>query len=541
MNHADREPEWDFPGCRALLDPKAWRAVTSTCRADETPDRFLEEVRIRGRRIGAPGFLPELARLEWYVRKVHEEELALPDDPDETILNPSLHLLELRWKNLASFRSFATAPPPEPGDEFVMIWKDPADGELRRQTAAAEDLLVLKMIAEGIDCKEVAMTGGIPVGTVDAALARAAGKGIILLPASRIRRNPGRTGGSPCAVKPFLTASAFTLQWHITQACDLRCRHCYDRTDRSAPTLAQAVTILDDLADFCRKKRVKGQVSFSGGNPLLHPDFLRIYRAAADHGFTLAVLGNPAPRRQLEELISIQSPDFFQVSLEGLPGYNDFIRGEGHFDRTLAFLDLLGDLGIYSMVMLTLTKDNIREVLPLGERLRGRANVLHFNRLAKVGEGATLELPAKEAYRVFLDTYLDASRENPLLGLKDNLLGIPMRRMGLAPFGGCTGFGCGAAFNFLALLSDGEVHACRKFPSPLGNVFSQSLEEIYDSELARRYRAGCAECWSCSLGPVCGGCLACSYSHGLDIFARKDPYCFFSDRSSNSRRALIID
>ena len=361
--------------------------------------------------------------------------------------------------------------------------------------------------------------------------------GIIFLPASRIQRNPGRTGGSPYAVKPFLTASAFTLQWHITQACDLRCRHCYDRTDRPAPTLAQAVKILDDLEEFCRKKRVKGQVSFSGGNPLLHPDFLGIYRAAAERGFTLAVLGNPVPRGQIEDLIAIQPPDFFQVSLEGLPEYNDFIRGTGHFDRTMAFLDLLGDLGIYSMVMLTLTQDNIREVFPLGERLRGRADVLHFNRLAKVGGGAALELPGKEAYRALLDAYLDASRENPLLGLKDNLLNIPMLRGGLAPFGGCTGFGCGAAFNFLALLSDGEVHACRKFPSPLGNVFLQRLEEIYDSELAQRYRSGCVECRSCWFAPVCGGCLACAYSHGFDVFVRKDPYCFLSECSSHSRRA----
>ena len=522
-----------------MLDPDAWREVISTCGGDETPDRFLEEIRIQARRIGAPDFLPELARLEWHGREVHEGELALPDDQDETILNPSLHLLELHWKNLASFRSSAGAKPPEPGDEFVMIWKDPADGELRRQAATAEDLLVLKIIAEGIDRKEVAMTGGLPIRAVDAAVERAAGKGIILLPASRIRRDPGRTGGSPYAVKPFVTASTFTLQWHITQACDLRCRHCYDRTDRPAPTLAQAVKILDDLEDFCREKRVKGQVSFSGGNPLLHPDFLGIYRAAAERGFTLAVLGNPAPRGQIEDLIAIQPPDFFQVSLEGLPGYNDFIRGSGHFDRTMAFLDLLGDLGIYSMVMLTLTRDNIRDVLPLGERLRGRADVLHFNRLAKVGEGATLELPSEETYRAFLDVYLDASRENPILGLKDNLLNLPMLRKGLAPFGGCTGFGCGAAFNFLALLSDGEVHACRKFPSPLGNVFLQHLEKIYDSELAQRYRSGCAECRSCSLDPVCGGCLACAYSHGLDVFARKDPYCFLSERSSNSRRAGI--
>jgi hypothetical protein len=54
------------------------------------------------------------------------------------------------------------------------------------------------------------------------------------------------------------------------------------------------------------------------------------------------------------------------------------------------------------------------------------------------------------------------------MGLKDNLLNLVLAEGGEAPFGGCTGNGCGAAFNFVTLLSDGEVHACRKFPSPWG-------------------------------------------------------------------------
>ncbi len=240
----------------------------------------------------------------------------------------------------------------------------------------------------------------------------------------------------------------------------------------------------------------------------------------------MAILGNPAPRKQLEELISIQPPGFFQVSLEGLPEYNDYIRGSGHFERVMHFLDLLRDLEIYSMVMLTLTRDNIGQVLPLGERLRGRADVFYFNRLARVGEGASLELPTREDYKTFLENYLAASKENPVLGLKDNLINVLMHHNGIEPFGGCTGFGCGAAFNFLSVLPDGEVHACRKFPSPVGSVLTQSISEIYDSAIARRYRSGCAECGPCSLRPVCGGCLACAYSHGLNIFEQKDPFCF---------------
>jgi selenobiotic family peptide radical SAM maturase len=178
------------------------------------------------------------------------------------------------------------------------------------------------------------------------------------------------------------------------------------------------------------------------------------------------------------------------------------------------------------MVMLTLTKDNIDHVLPLGEMLRDHTKAFFFNRLSMVGKGASLQLPSQDEYISFLEAYMAATEENPVLGLKDNLFNILRYEKGNGVFGGCTGYGCGAAFNFLAVLSDGEVHACRKFPSPIGNIFEQSIADIYDSEIARKYRAGCNACRSCTIRPVCGGCLAMAHSYGLNIFEERDPYCF---------------
>ena len=192
----------------------------------------------------------------------------------------------------------------------------------------------------------------------------------------------------------------------------------------------------------------------------------------------------------------------------------------------MEFLTVLRELGIYSMVMLTLTRDNLDQVLPLAEILRGRTDSFTFNRLSQVGEGAKLQLPSPEAYRAFLESYLSAAETNPIQALKDNLINILYFQKGADLFGGGTGFGCGAAFNFLTVLPDGEVHACRKFPSFLGNVLEQSLGKIYDSELAERYRAGSGACRACAIRPVCGGCLAVVYGHGLDIFKDRDPYCF---------------
>jgi selenobiotic family peptide radical SAM maturase len=260
-----------------------------------------------------------------------------------------------------------------------------------------------------------------------------------------------------------------------------------------------------------------------------------VYRAASAHGFGLAILGNPVAREKIEEILTIEKPSFFQVSLEGLEEYNDVIRGEGHFKRTIEFLAVLRDLGIYSMVMLTLTSGNIDQVIPLAERLRGLTDLFTFNRLSTVGEGSNLMLPRRDEYVHFLEKYLDAAEANPIIGLKDNLINIMLHERHVPLFGGCAGHGCSAAFNFLALLPDGEVHACRKFPSPIGNVHRQSLLDIYDSEEARRYRAGCEACASCAIRPVCGGCLASTYSHGLEIFKDRDPFCFIEAPTSSRR------
>jgi selenobiotic family peptide radical SAM maturase len=180
------------------------------------------------------------------------------------------------------------------------------------------------------------------------------------------------------------------------------------------------------------------------------------------------------------------------------------------------------------MVMLTLTNENMSQILPLAEILRDHADRFHFNRLSMVGEGADLTLPARDDYIAFLGSYVKATEQNPILGLKDNLINILRNKRGIKLFGGCTGYGCGAAFNFLAALPDGEVHACRKLPSPIGNLFKQSISEIYNSETAKQYRLGSSACTSCRIRPVCGGCLASAYSHGLKIFEEKDPFCFLN-------------
>jgi selenobiotic family peptide radical SAM maturase len=324
------------------------------------------------------------------------------------------------------------------------------------------------------------------------------------------------------------SARVFTLQWHLTNACSNHCRHCYDRSDRGEPSLEEALRILGLFREFCRRRHVLGRISLTGGDPLLYTRFDELYAAIAKARIPVSILGNPVSRETIRELVAVRRPIYYQVSLEGLRDHNDEIRGRGHFDNTMRFLADAREEKLTTHVMLTLTRANLDQVIPLGRLLAGRTRKFTFNRLAAVGEGASLALPDRECYEQFLRDYLEAAKENPVLGFKDNLFNILRDRLRRPYLGGCTGSGCGAAFNFVALLPDGEVHACRKFPSLIGNITYASLAKVYESPKARRYRSGPGACRACRLRKVCRGCPAVIYGAGMDPLQDLDPHCFIA-------------
>lgn len=518
-----------FPRCAEQLGD-GWDALIAGLGEEAVPEALPECLESA---VTSPlAYLPDLARLELALHEL--QATTAPSSPEEggdLQINPSLTLLPLQWRNLCSIlwnREPRVAP--EPGQEFVLLYKIAAKGKVRVRPAADRDLLALKVMAENLDRQAVAEEAGVIVGKVDAAIEDACDQGLLLsAPSAILRTDAHYPADGPDGWQRHLRSDYFTLQWHVTQACDLHCKHCYDRSTISPLTLEQGEIILDQFREFVLDQKVHGQVTFTGGNPLLYAHFEELYREAAKRNFTIAILGNPTTRDVLESLQKIQPLSFYQVSLEGLPEHNDSIRGVGHFQRIMEFLEILQELSIYSMVMLTLTRENMGQVLELAEILRGKVDLFTFNRLSQTGEGADLAAADKEKYRAFLEEYLEAAKSNSTISLKDNLINIIKEEQNEEPFGGCTGFGCGAAFNFCSLLPNGDMHACRKFQSPIGNVLESSLLKLYHSPAAERYRLGPEECRGCKIRPVCGGCQAVIQSSGLDITINRDPYCFLKD------------
>ncbi|ABW66700.1 thio(seleno)oxazole modification radical SAM maturase SbtM [Desulfosudis oleivorans] len=512
-----------YPASRRLSGDHFFSRCLEKC--GDHPEALADVMARLTGEYGLPSYLTELARLEYALFRAGSAADQIPSQVSEITINPTLELLSFQWKNLCRLLTSGKEVHPEAAEERVLVWVDPKTGKPLARPATNNDLLALKIVAERIPVEKAAGEGAILPGEIWFRIRAAARKGLILTPPSAIVRDPAIFPRDAGLSPEIYTSPVFTLQWHITQACDLNCKHCYDRKESEPLPFDRGVAVLDDFTRFCMTRNVSGHISFSGGNPLLYPRFCDLYREASRRGFSLGILGNPTEPGRIEELIRIEKPAFFQVSLEGLAEHNDYIRGPGHFERTLAFLEVLRDLGVFSMVMLTLTRDNMDQVIPLAEMLEGRADLFTFNRLAQVGRGKDLLLPEKTAYLSFVREFIQAADRLSVLARKDNLINAVLYEQDRSVFGGCTGHGCGAAFNFISLLPDGSAHACRKFPSPIGNVFSDTIEAVYDSSTAEQYRAGAAACRGCPVRCVCGGCLAVAYGHGLDVFSEKDPFC----------------
>lgn len=409
------------------------------------------------------------------------------------------------------------------GKEYFLSFL--ANGNLKRIKANPWDLLAVKIVDEAHNLLELSRAYGTQIKFLQKILAYGKDRGYLCRNISKIVRSepPYQTAYFPN--ENFKISEVFTLQWHITNRCDMKCQHCYDRGSITELPLPQNLKILEDFYQFCEEMGAFGHISFSGGNPFLYPDFLKLYQKASEMGFGLSILGNPVTEEAIAQICEIEVPAYYQVSLEGLEEVNDKIRGKGHFKRTLSFLKLLEKYDVPRGVMMTLHEINLEDLIPLALYIEEFTDTFTFNRLSLVGEAKGLTPTSKEKFFKVLERFLEISEEKGYLELKDNFFNYLLIKQGKPLSGGCTGFGCGAAFNFLVLLPNGEVHACRKFPSPLGNILSASLKEIYYSEEAQRYRLGSIKCQGCKLYGLCRGCLAVTHSYNLDPFKELDPYC----------------
>ena len=336
----------------------------------------------------------------------------------------------------------------------------------------------------------------------------------------------------------------FFVQWHLTERCNLKCRHCYQSAAVSEMGYEEICGAVDNVRDAFQSwvteygMEMSPSFHFTGGEPLLRQDLFPILDYVRGRGFSVSLMSNGTliDSDMARRIREAQIKDV-QISLDGLEATHDSLRGKRSFQRTLKGIGNLLAQGVEANINLTVSRINVgqtRELVRLAEELG--VSAIAFSRLVPTGRGKGLSSEAltREEVAYFygeLRGYRDSSKvvvtsRDPLAAVAD-MAGevIPQVEM---PIGGCA-----AGIFGVTITSDGTIMPCRRMDLPIGNIKEVSFRELWAGSpvlwsLRRReeYHGGCE---SCRYWAVCRGCraiaLACTRARGEEDFLGADPQC----------------
>lgn len=160
----------------------------------------------------------------------------------------------------------------------------------------------------------------------------------------------------------------FAFQWHITDDCDQRCKHCYIYSENNCKNVdsmnwEQMQEVLAACKDFCQVYHRLPYFYITGGDPILHPDFWRLLALLKSKDIPFTILGNPF---HLNDEVCRRMKEYgcqkYQLSLDGMRETHDWFRKPGSFDLTNEMIGCLKRAGIRAVIMTTVSGKNIREI-----------------------------------------------------------------------------------------------------------------------------------------------------------------------------------
>lgn len=338
---------------------------------------------------------------------------------------------------------------------------------------------------------------------------------------------------------------SFHLQWHITERCNLKCKHCYfdEKFLKNELSLDQLFAVFDDYINLLKKwefPREASRISITGGEPMIRNDFFKFlekcYQNREKTRYGILTNGILLDNKKIFKFKKLKI-DYVQVSLEGMEKNNDRVRGKGTFKKIVKAIKLLVKNGINTSISVTVTKQNLKDT-PLLIKLAKELEVdsLGLRRFIPIGRGEGIKklmLSPQETKELYL--YIIKTNQK-LAGKKSKLrLNIGCED-GILAQEGYKANTCVAGYSSLTILPNGDVYPCRRLPIYVGNVLKQTLEEIfYGSEELKKLRNPKninIRCQNCIYFNECkGGAKCVSHAYWKDSYIDDpqflpDPQCW---------------
>lgn len=208
--------------------------------------------------------------------------------------------------------------------------------------------------------------------------------------------------------------------WNCTKTCNLSCVHCYARSEaikyKDELTHAEGLSLIDQLADFNVPV-----ILFSGGEPLLRPDFFELANYAASKGIrpTISTNGTCITQDVAKKLKEV-GVGYVGISLDGNKSTHDKFRGHiGAYD--LAIRGIRNCVETHQKVGLrfTITKDNFCDLNSIFDLLESEnIDRVCFYHLVYSGRGSNMierdltHAESRQIMDLIIDRTLDFKNRN---------------------------------------------------------------------------------------------------------------------------------
>lgn len=296
-------------------------------------------------------------------------------------------------------------------------------------------------------------------------------------------------------------------------------------------------SVFNNCMDMCKKTRRIPYFYITGGDPVLHSRFWDLMKLFKANKINFSILGNPFHLTdKVCGKLRESGCERYQLSIDGLRETHDAMRKSGSFDITLERIKVLRNSGIRCAIMTTVSGTNAHEMAGIIDTVvEHKADIFAFGRYCPTSSEKSAHLSPQQ-YKNLLETcwnkfeqYKDSGTS---FNLKDHLWTLFLYEKGLFRIperlkDNVIYEGCNCANCHLTILPKGEVYACRRMESKVGNVFDEKLFDIFTGDKMDYYRDydKFEKCTKCELKRFCRGCPAVTFGYTGNFYAA-DPQCW---------------
>lgn len=303
--------------------------------------------------------------------------------------------------------------------------------------------------------------------------------------------------------------------------CNMDCRMCYVRKSRAEMEAEGRMLSCDEWLDIARQAKEQGVLFLllTGGEPLMYPEFKRLYLRLSEMGFVLTINTNGT-------LIDEEWADFFaarpcrrlSISVYGRDDatYAALCNHPGGFTQVMRAAELLKERQVPFRFTSSLTGDNADELKELfeiadrfGVQLKTAAYMFPAVRRGITPEQQVRLDPETAAQMVFRSHQLMQSQMDLDLRIWQTL-----KRLDEKPrFWKLKGYTCHAGRSGFWINWKGEMLPCGMMNSPtvslLNHTFAEAWSDIVQETQKITYSE---ECIHCRIQNVCSACPANIYA-----------------------------